>query len=129
MKISCMVLNEKKKWGNLFPTLKDSLESCHFSSCNFEHSCISLNHTNFRYSFLFLIKRTISSLGNPINSDYDIGESHWYYSNKYEIWIWPLVKSNMYYWNNWIQIMDMQVLQRPHQVSWYHNIHNIFIQK
>ncbi|RZC92433.1 hypothetical protein C5167_004268 [Papaver somniferum] len=34
-----------------------------FSFCYFESSCFS--HSNFRYSFLFLIKRMASSSGNP----------------------------------------------------------------
>ncbi|KAJ1682380.1 hypothetical protein LUZ63_022011 [Rhynchospora breviuscula] len=36
-----------------------------FSFCYFESSCFSFSHTNFRYSFLFLIKRMASSSRNP----------------------------------------------------------------
>nr|YP_010039931.1 NADH-plastoquinone oxidoreductase subunit 2 [Mucuna pruriens]QOY46406.1 NADH-plastoquinone oxidoreductase subunit 2 [Mucuna pruriens] len=74
-----------------------------FSFCYFESSCFSFSHSNFRYPFLFLIKRMASSSGNPSYSLHDIGESHCYYPNKHETYACVFVhRSNRIcnYWNN-----------------------------
>ncbi|KAF1866105.1 hypothetical protein Lal_00043058 [Lupinus albus] len=62
MKVSCP-LRERSEESHFRLLLSHTIRC--FSFCYFESSCFTFNHLNFRYSFLFLIKRMASSYGNP----------------------------------------------------------------